>query len=74
MNQEGIKFYSDFIDALLGNNVTPIVTLYHWDLPQVRAVQAQRPTELSRGSLVWGPGVSCGRRVRWVSRPKNVRE
>lgn len=43
MNEKGIKFYSDFIDALLKSNITPIVTLHHWDLPQVRAVQAQRP-------------------------------
>lgn len=37
MNKNGIKFYSDFIDALLKSNITPVVTLYHWDLPQVRA-------------------------------------
>lgn len=36
VNEKGIKFYSDFIDALLRSNVTPIVTLHHWDLPQVR--------------------------------------
>jgi beta-galactosidase len=32
-NPEGIKFYSDLIDCLLDNDVTPWVTLYHWDLP-----------------------------------------
>lgn len=36
VNKKGIKFYSDFIDALLKSNITPIVTLHHWDLPQVR--------------------------------------
>nr|XP_023418001.1 lactase-like protein isoform X1 [Cavia porcellus] len=35
VNEKGIKFYSDFIDALLRSNVTPIVTLHHWDLPQL---------------------------------------
>lgn len=40
MNNRGIQFYSDFIDALLKSNITPIVTLHHWDLPQVRARQA----------------------------------
>ncbi|KAG8906590.1 hypothetical protein FRB99_006545 [Tulasnella sp. 403] len=34
LNEEGIKFYNDFIDALLAANITPFVTLYHWDLPQ----------------------------------------
>lgn len=32
-NPQGIQFYSDLIDALLQNNITPWVTLYHWDLP-----------------------------------------
>ncbi|EJK66773.1 hypothetical protein THAOC_12267 [Thalassiosira oceanica] len=34
INDEGIKFYSDLIDALLESNIEPFVTLYHWDLPQ----------------------------------------
>jgi beta-galactosidase len=32
-NEEGIKFYSDLIDELIANDITPWVTLYHWDLP-----------------------------------------
>ncbi len=32
-NPAGIKFYSDLIDTLLENGITPWATLFHWDLP-----------------------------------------
>ncbi|UFU02120.1 beta-glucosidase [Ruania suaedae] len=33
LNPEGVAFYSGLVDALLEAGITPVVTLYHWDLP-----------------------------------------
>ncbi|WP_169984162.1 GH1 family beta-glucosidase [Microbispora sp. H10836] len=34
VNQAGLDFYDRLVDALCENGITPVPTLFHWDLPQ----------------------------------------
>lgn len=34
LNPKGVSFYDELIDYALSKNIQPLITIYHWDLPQ----------------------------------------
>jgi beta-glucosidase len=50
VNEAGIDFYRRLCKELIGAGITPVATLYHWDLPQ--ALQ-DRGGWLNRESVEW---------------------
>lgn len=34
LHEEGLQFYRDLLTGMRDRDITPLVTLYHWDLPQ----------------------------------------
>ncbi len=50
VNDRGLDYYKRAFESLLQNGITPNVTLYHWDLPQVLE---DRGGWVNRDSIEW---------------------
>lgn len=52
VNTAGLDFYSRLVDGLLEAGITPFVTLYHWELPQVIQDQGGWPARETAEAFV----------------------
>ncbi|TVZ81844.1 GH1 family beta-glucosidase [Streptomyces sp. BK340] len=70
-NPKGLSFYDELVDALLEAGITPSVTLYHWDLPQVlqdRGGWPERATALAFAEYASTVAERLGDRVKsWAT-------
>ncbi len=67
-NPRGLDFYSRLVDRLLEQGITPVATLYHWDLPLAlfeRGGWRSRDTALAFADYAELLARHLGDRVRW---------
>jgi beta-glucosidase len=71
VNRAGMDFYERLVDELLANDIEPMATLYHWDLP---AALDDKGGWLNRDSADWFADYGCvlfdaldGRVKKWVT-------
>jgi len=68
LNQPGLDFYSRLVDYLLARGITPVATLYHWDLPLALHQQGgwcNRETAFGFAEYAEVVAQRLGDRVRW---------
>ncbi|MCW6009306.1 beta-glucosidase [Micromonospora sp. CPCC 205371] len=70
-NPEGIAFYDRLVDALLARGIDPVLTLFHWDLPQALEDQGgwlSRDTAHRFAEYADLVGAALGDRVKlWIT-------
>lgn len=71
INEAGLKYYIDVLDELNRRGVKPVVTLYHWDLPQALQDEggwASRSTAFAFGEFAKVVAKAFGERVHlWTT-------
>lgn len=71
INGKGLDFYDRLVDGLLARNITPYVTLYHWDLPQALQDEGgwpQRSTAEAYADYAETVAKALGDRVKhWIT-------
>lgn len=71
LNVKGLAFYDRLVDTLLDHGITPILTLYHWDLPLALQQQGgwQNPdTAEAFGHYAQTLAAALGDRVKqWIT-------
>ncbi len=71
VNVQGLDFYDRLVDKLLARGITPVATLYHWDLPvalQDRGGWVNRDTALAFAEYTEVVARRLGDRVpRWIT-------
>ena len=71
VSQSGLDFYRALVDELLAHRIEPVVTLYHWDLPQALEDAGgwpARDTALHLADYAATVGAALGDRVRhWTT-------
>jgi beta-glucosidase len=68
VNQAGLDFYDRLVEALLEAGIQPVVTLYHWDLPQALEDAGGWPArDTAEAFVAYAEVVTArlGDRVRW---------
>ncbi len=71
VNQAGLDYYRRLCERLLEHGIQPVVTVYHWDLPQALEETggwANRDTAYRMGELAQVLGTALGDQVRmWIT-------
>jgi len=68
VNERGLDFYDRLVDALLSKGISPLATLYHWDLPialQDRGGWLTRDTAYAFAEYAEVVARRLGDRVQW---------